>query len=68
MKAKPTFLIVSLLIAAAGLIGWIIQLKNGLIVTNMSNMFNWGWYIAMFAFLVGVAAGGNQHLVSEETE
>ena len=58
MKAKPTFLIVSLVIALAGLIGWIIQLKNGLIVTNMSNMFNWGWYIAMFAFLVGVAAGG----------
>jgi molybdopterin-containing oxidoreductase family membrane subunit len=31
---------------------------NGLAVTNMSNMFNWGFYIASFAFLVGVAAGG----------
>lgn len=58
MKAKTGFLAVSLLIAAAGLVGWIIQLNRGLIVTDMSNMFNWGWYIASFAFLVGVAAGG----------
>lgn len=41
-----------------GLIAWIYQLMNGLAVTSLSNMFNWGWYIACFAFLVGVAAGG----------
>lgn len=41
-----------------GLIAWGIQLKQGLIVTNMRNSFSWGLYIATFAFFVGVAAGG----------
>lgn len=45
-----------LLLIGAGT--WIYQLKNGLIVTDMRNSFNWGLYIATFAFLVGLAAGG----------
>ncbi len=32
------------------------QLNNGLIVTNMSDQVAWGFYIANFTFLVGVAA------------
>ncbi|MEA2080702.1 MAG: NrfD/PsrC family molybdoenzyme membrane anchor subunit [Pseudomonadota bacterium] len=32
------------------------QLKDGLIVTNMSDQVAWGFYIANFTFLVGVAA------------
>ena len=57
-RTGKAFLAVSLVILIAGLAGWIFQLMNGLVVTNMSNMFNWGLYIAAFAFMVGVSAGG----------
>jgi Ni/Fe-hydrogenase subunit HybB-like protein len=45
-----------LLLIAAG--GWFYfqQLSEGLIVTNMTNQVSWGFYIANFTFLVGVAA------------
>ena len=32
------------------------QLDQGLIATNMRDQVSWGWYIANFTFLVGVAA------------
>lgn len=32
------------------------QLTQGLVVTNMTNQVSWGFYIANFTFLVGVAA------------
>jgi len=32
------------------------QVDQGLIVTNMRDQVSWGWYIANFTFLVGVAA------------
>ncbi len=32
------------------------QFTEGLIVTNMRDQVSWGWYIANFTFLVGVAA------------
>ena len=32
------------------------QADQGLIVTNMRDQVSWGWYIANFTFLVGVAA------------
>ena len=32
------------------------QLEQGLVVTNMTNQVSWGFYIANFTFLVGVAA------------
>ena len=57
-RSKRTFLIVALAMTCAGFAGWIYQLMRGLVITDMSNMFNWGFYIAAFAFLVGVAAGG----------
>ena len=45
-----------LLLIAAG--GWhyYLQLRDGLIVTNMTNQVSWGFYISNFTFLVGVAA------------
>ncbi len=32
------------------------QFEQGLVVTNMRDQVSWGWYIANFTFLVGVAA------------
>ncbi len=49
---------VLLILAIIGLAAWGYQLSQGLIVTNMRNIFPWGLYIATFAFLVGTAAGG----------
>ena len=39
-----------------GVYAYIIQIRFGLSVTNMSNIVSWGFYIANFTFLVGVAA------------
>lgn len=38
--------------------GWhyYLQLRDGLVVTHMTNQVSWGFYIANFTFLVGVAA------------
>jgi len=52
------FLGLLLILAVIGIVAWIYQLMQGLIVTNMRNIFPWGLYIATFAFLVGTAAGG----------
>ena len=40
----------------AGLIAYGVQLRYGLIVTGLSDQVSWGFYIANFAFLVGIAA------------
>jgi len=52
-----------LLAVLAGLIGagflvYLLQLDRGLGITGMSRDVTWGFYIANFTFLVGVAAGG----------
>ena len=39
-----------------GTVYYVIQLRSGLIVTGMSDQVSWGFYIANFAFLVGIAA------------
>ncbi|NNG01376.1 MAG: polysulfide reductase NrfD [Desulfobacteraceae bacterium] len=39
-----------------GLYAYMVQFKLGLTVTNMSDIVSWGFYIANFTFLVGVAA------------
>ncbi len=44
------------LVMLTGLWFYIHQLNQGLVVTNLSNQVSWGFYIANFAFLVGVAA------------
>ncbi|MGB5987626.1 MAG: NrfD/PsrC family molybdoenzyme membrane anchor subunit [Desulfobacterales bacterium] len=50
----------ALLLAGVGLgfAFYIYQLKNGLGITGMSRDVSWGFYIANFTYLVGVAAGG----------
>ena len=40
------------------LVVWFYQLKEGLILTNLENSYNWGLYISGLAFFVGNAAGG----------
>ena len=39
-----------------GVYAYTIQIRFGLSVTNMSDIVSWGFYIANFTFLVGVAA------------
>lgn len=39
-----------------GALGYVDQLQDGLIVTNMRDSVSWGFYIGNFTFLVGVAA------------
>ena len=45
-----------LILIAVGCWSYYQQLTEGLIVTNMTNQVSWGFYIANFTFLVGVAA------------
>lgn len=48
------------LLTAAWLVGmhaWATQVRDGMIVTNMTDHVSWGLYIANFTFMVGVAAG-----------
>jgi len=45
-------------IVGVGAICYLWQLKVGLKITGMSRDVSWGFYIAQFTYLVGVAAGG----------
>jgi molybdopterin-containing oxidoreductase family membrane subunit len=45
-----------LTIAGFGVVGYLYQLNQGLIVTAMRDQVSWGFYISNFTFLVGVAA------------
>jgi len=45
-----------LLLITSGVIAYMGQLNNGLLVTNMRDQVSWGFYIGNFTFLVGVAA------------
>jgi molybdopterin-containing oxidoreductase family membrane subunit len=47
-----------LVIVGAGFIVYLWQLDFGLGITGLSRDASWGFYIANFTFLVGVAAGG----------
>lgn len=44
------------LLAVVGVSFYFRQVSEGLIATNMRDQVSWGWYIANFTFLVGVAA------------
>lgn len=48
--------IVLLVIIATGFITYLWQLKVGLQITGMSRDVSWGFYIAQFTYLVGIAA------------
>lgn len=58
MKKNRIALLIGALLCAVGLAGWIYQLMNGLVVTNMRNPFSWGLYIASFELFIGLATGG----------
>jgi Ni/Fe-hydrogenase subunit HybB-like protein len=45
-------------IVGIGALTWLYQLQFGLGITGLSRDVSWGFYIAQFTFLVGVAAGG----------
>lgn len=47
-----------LFVIGAGTVAYLDQFFNGLMITGMSRDVSWGFYIANFTFLVGVAAGG----------
>jgi len=55
-KRYWTLLVVLLAIIGAGVATYGYQLKVGLGITGMSRDVSWGFYIAQFTFLVGVAA------------
>ncbi len=45
-------------LSLTGLHAWAVQVRDGLVVTGMSDHVSWGLYIANFTFMVGLAAGG----------
>ncbi len=47
-----------LAVMAVAFVIYIDQFLNGLMITGMSRDVSWGFYIANFTYLVGVAAGG----------
>ena len=50
------WLLVLAAVIALGASAYMQQLERGLVVTGMSDQVSWGFYIANFAFLVGIAA------------
>ncbi len=46
--------LVAITVIGAGF--YVIQLRDGLIITGMSDQVSWGFYIANFTFMVGIAA------------
>lgn len=57
-KNKVVITVLAGLFLVIGATSWILQTMNGLSVTDLSNSFTWGLYIADFAFFIGLAAGG----------
>ena len=55
-KLYWTWLIALLVVIAAGFGAYLVQYNKGLMITGMSRDVSWGFYIAQFTFLVGVAA------------
>lgn len=60
LRGSPRYrawLLLLLALVAVGVYSYALQLRDGLVVTGMSDQVSWGFYIANFAFLVGIAAG-----------
>ncbi|MFC1848910.1 sulfate reduction electron transfer complex DsrMKJOP subunit DsrP [candidate division CSSED10-310 bacterium] len=55
-KKYWTWIFFLMAIMGVGFLCWLYQFKNGLSVTGLSRDVSWGFYIAQFTFLVGVAA------------
>ncbi|SMF26819.1 sulfate reduction electron transfer complex DsrMKJOP subunit DsrP [Desulfovibrio gilichinskyi] len=61
LKGGPKYwgwIIFLLLIIGAGFTVYLNQLQEGLTVTGLSRDVSWGFYIAQFTYLVGLAASG----------
>lgn len=56
-KIKVVLGILTLLFVA-GIIAYIVQIKNGLVVTAMRDYVSWGLYISMFIFFIGISHVG----------
>ncbi len=57
---SPMFYGWMILLTAVCLVGvhaWATQVRDGMVMTNMTDHVSWGLYIANFTFMVGVAAG-----------
>ncbi len=57
---SPLFYGWMILLTAIWLVGvhaWAVQVRDGMVMTNMTDHVSWGLYIANFTFMVGVAAG-----------
>ena len=50
------YLCILMALMVLGVYAYFVQINVGLAVTNMSDIVSWGFYIANFTFLVGVAA------------
>jgi Ni/Fe-hydrogenase subunit HybB-like protein len=57
-KTYWTWILALLAVIGGGFILYLGQLQFGLGITGMSRDVSWGFYIANFTYLVGVAAGG----------
>ncbi len=55
---KKTALLVTGGLMIVGLVAWVFQFKEGLVLTNLRNSYSWGLYVSGLAFFVGNAAGG----------
>jgi len=55
-KIYYAWLLILLILIVWGGLGYINQLRHGLIITNMRDSVSWAFYIGNFTFLVGVAA------------
>lgn len=55
-RAYFVWLLALLFVVGCGVVAYAQQLEHGLVVTGMSDQVSWGFYIANFAFLVGIAA------------
>jgi molybdopterin-containing oxidoreductase family membrane subunit len=55
-RAYWTWIGLLCVVILVGVVNYGIQLRDGLVVTGMSDQVSWGFYIANFAFLVGIAA------------
>jgi molybdopterin-containing oxidoreductase family membrane subunit len=59
LKGSPRYwgtLIGLALLMVLGLGFWLYQLTNGMVITGLNRDVSWGFYIAQFTYLVGVAA------------
>ncbi|MBT8340574.1 MAG: polysulfide reductase NrfD [Desulfatitalea sp.] len=57
-KSYWTWVVALLGVIGLGFILYLWQIRVGLAITGMSRDVSWGFYIANFTYLVGVAAGG----------